>query len=49
VPHTAELVVIAAEYPTTGGYPVIGIVAARDVHRLSQFVTDAAVTFAWSD
>jgi len=44
-----ELVVMLADHPTTGGYPVIGVVPARDVDRLSQFVADAAVTFAWSD
>jgi len=44
-----ELVVMLADHPTTGGYPVIGVVAARDVDRLSQFVADTAVTFAWSD
>ena len=44
-----ELVVMLADHPTTGGYPVIGVVTARDVDRLSQFVADAAVTFAWSD
>jgi biotin-dependent carboxylase-like uncharacterized protein len=44
-----ELVVMLADHPTTGGYPVIGVVTARDVDRLSQFVADTAVTFAWSD
>jgi len=42
-----ELVVMLADHPTTGGYPVIGVVAARDVDRLSQTQEQTVVTLAW--
>ena len=42
-----ELVVMLADHPTTGGYPVIGVVPARDVDRLAQTVAGGTVSFAW--
>jgi allophanate hydrolase subunit 2 len=36
-----------ADHPTTGGYPVIGVVAACDVDRLAQTVAGGTVSFAW--
>jgi len=37
-----------ADHPTTGGYPVIGVVAPDDVDTLVQQQPGSAVTFSWS-
>ena len=42
-----ELIVMLADHPTTGGYPVIGVVATRDVDRLAQTVAGGTVSCAW--
>ena len=42
-----ELFVMLADHPTTGGYPVIGVVTARDLDRLAQTVAGRNVSFAW--
>lgn len=49
VTPSEELVVMLADHPTTGGYPVIGVVSALDVDRLSQATPGATVTCAWVD
>jgi biotin-dependent carboxylase-like uncharacterized protein len=49
VTSSEELVVMLADHPTTGGYPVIGVVSALDVDRLSQATPGATVTCAWVD
>ncbi|MGA1658176.1 MAG: biotin-dependent carboxyltransferase family protein [Ilumatobacteraceae bacterium] len=40
-----ELVVMLADHPTTGGYPVVGVVSPRDVDRLAQARTGSRVTW----
>lgn len=42
-----ELVVMLADHPTTGGYPVIGVVVPEDVDALSQLVGGETVSLAW--
>ena len=49
VTSSEELVVMLADHPTTGGYPVLGVVSALDVNRLSQATPGATVTCAWVD
>jgi len=46
VTSSEELVVMLADHPTTGGYPVIGVVSAVDVDRLSQATPGWEVCFA---
>jgi len=48
VTPSGELVVLVADHPTTGGYPVIGVVALEDVDALVQQQPGSAVTFSWS-
>ena len=43
VPPSGELIVMLADHPTTGGYPVIGVMNPDDVNRLAQTPPDAAV------
>lgn len=45
---SGELVVMLADHPTTGGYPVIAVAQPDDVDRLAQTATDVALTLAWS-
>mgnify|MGYP003346885857 CR=1 FL=1 len=45
---SGEIVLMLADHPTTGGYPVIAVAQADDVDRLAQTPADAAVTLAWS-
>jgi biotin-dependent carboxylase-like uncharacterized protein len=40
-----EAVIMLADHPTTGGYPVIGVLHLDDVDMISQCVTDDAVSF----
>jgi len=42
-----ELVVMLADHPTTGGYPVVGVVLPLDVDRLAQARAGARVTWQW--
>ncbi|MFM8894945.1 MAG: allophanate hydrolase subunit 2 family protein, partial [Actinomycetales bacterium] len=42
-----ELVVMLADHPTTGGYPVIGVVVPEDVDALAQLVSGATVSLVW--
>lgn len=44
----AGLVVLGPDHPTTGGYPVIGVVAAASLPRLFARPPGARVTFALS-
>jgi allophanate hydrolase subunit 2 len=43
-----ELVVMLADHPTTGGYPVVGVVSPRDVDRLAQARTGSRVTWKFA-
>ena len=44
---SGELVVMLADHPTTGGYPVVGVLASDDVDDLAQRPSEAAVTLGW--
>ena len=43
-----ELVVMAADHPTTGGYPIIGVVEPDDVDGLVQLPVHSRVTAIWN-
>jgi biotin-dependent carboxylase-like uncharacterized protein len=45
---SGELVVMLADHPTTGGYPVVAVVHPDDVDRLAQTAANVALTLAWS-
>ena len=45
---SGELVVMLADHPTTGGYPVIAVAHPDDVDRLAQTAANATLTLAWS-
>ena len=36
VPPSGQPIVLLADHPTTGGYPVVGVVAERDLDRIAQ-------------
>ena len=44
---SGELVVMLADHPTTGGYPVVGVLASDDVDDLAQRPSAAAVALGW--
>lgn len=43
-----ELVVMLSDHPTTGGYPVIGVVPPDDLDRLSQALSGHSVRISWN-
>lgn len=45
VPPDGQPVVFLADHPTTGGYPVVGVVRATDLHRCAQLRPGDAVRF----
>ncbi len=45
-PPSGELIVFLADHPTTGGYPVIGVVDAEDLGHLAQCAPGTRVRFA---
>jgi Allophanate hydrolase subunit 2 len=45
-PPSGELIVFLADHPTTGGYPVIGVVDADDLDQLAQCAPGTRVRFA---
>lgn len=45
-PPSGELIVFLADHPTTGGYPVIGVVDAEDLDLLAQCAPGTNVRFA---
>jgi biotin-dependent carboxylase-like uncharacterized protein len=45
-PPSGELIVFLADHPTTGGYPVIGVVDPTDLDRLAQCAPGTGVRFA---
>lgn len=45
---SGELVVMLADHPTTGGYPVIAVVHSDDVDRLAQTPGEAQVGLEWT-
>jgi biotin-dependent carboxylase-like uncharacterized protein len=46
VPPSGELIVMLADHPTTGGYPVIGVMKPDDVDRLTQTPTGSSIVIA---
>jgi biotin-dependent carboxylase-like uncharacterized protein len=48
VPPNGLPVVLGPDHPVTGGYPVIGVVATRDLDRVAQVRPGQAVRFRWS-
>lgn len=46
VPPSGEPVVFLVDHPTTGGYPVLAVVAEADLDRLAQLPLGSAVSFA---
>ena len=44
MPSPNELIVMLADHPTTGGYPVVGVMGGDDVDRLAQTPPGATVT-----
>ncbi|TYL45981.1 biotin-dependent carboxyltransferase family protein [Nocardioides sp. BGMRC 2183] len=47
VPPRGHPVVLGADHPVTGGYPVIGVVVDRDTDRLAQLRPGETVRFSW--
>jgi len=43
-----EMVIMAADHPTTGGYPIIGVVDSDDVDGLVQLPAHSRVTTTWN-
>jgi biotin-dependent carboxylase-like uncharacterized protein len=48
VPPNGLPVILGPDHPVTGGYPVIGVVAERDVDRLAQVRPGQRVRMHWS-
>lgn len=46
VPASGQPIVFLANYPSTGGYPVIGVVSARDIPKLAQARPGSTVRFS---
>ena len=44
---SGELVVMLADHPTTGGYPVVGVLASDDVDDLAQRPIGTPVVLGW--
>ena len=44
---SGELVVMLADHPTTGGYPVVGVLASDDVDDLAQRPSGTTVVLGW--
>ena len=44
---SGELVVMLADHPTTGGYPVVGVLASDDVDDLAQRPSGTLVVLGW--
>ena len=49
VPPSGEPIVLGADGPTVGGYPVIASVIGADLPALAQLAPGARVRFAWTD
>lgn len=49
VPPGGQPIVFLADHPTTGGYPVIGVVDPADLWLLAQARPGVPVRFAWRD
>lgn len=48
VPPDGQPVVFGPDHPTTGGYPVVGVVVDADVDRLAQLRPGDPVRFRWA-
>jgi biotin-dependent carboxylase-like uncharacterized protein len=47
VPHDGKPIVLGPEHPTTGGYPIIAVVARPDLGRLFAIRLGGTVRFRW--
>jgi biotin-dependent carboxylase-like uncharacterized protein len=47
VPPNGEPVILLADHPVTGGYPVIGVVRTPDIDRVAQLVPGQPVRLRW--
>ena len=47
VPPDGQPLILLHDHPTTGGYPVLGVVAADDLPGCAQLAPGDAVRFAW--
>jgi len=47
VPPDGQPLVFLADHPTTGGYPVVGVVHPADLWQIAQAAPGTAVRFAW--
>jgi allophanate hydrolase subunit 2 len=45
VPASGRPILLLNDHPTTGGYPVIGVVHSDDVHRAAQLRPGDALRF----
>ena len=48
VPPNGQPVILGADHPVTGGYPVIGVVTDADTDRLAQLRPSQSVRLRWS-
>ena len=48
VPPNGQPVILGADHPVTGGYPVIGVVADADTDRLAQLRPGQPIRLRWS-
>jgi len=49
IPPNGEPIILGPDHPTTGGYPVIGVVADRHLDQCAQLRPGQWVTLAESD
>lgn len=49
VPHGGRPIVMSADHPTTGGYPVIAVVDPDDLGLVGQAPPGATIRFRWAD
>jgi allophanate hydrolase subunit 2 len=47
VPPSGQPIVLLANHPTTGGYPVVGVVEPDDLWRVAQARPGSALRFRW--
>jgi len=46
LPPSGEPIVLGPDHPTTGGYPVVALIAARDLGRFHTIALGREVRFA---
>jgi allophanate hydrolase subunit 2 len=45
IPPSGEAIVMLADHPTTGGYPVVGVVVPEDLAVVAQAVAGTRIQF----